>query len=54
MEKKEKYEAIGLRGFYHKILDEEEDGRVKESLDWYPYLKYLIQLCPGDWVRKVT
>ena len=29
-------------------------GGVREGLDRYPYLKHLIQLCPGDWVKQMV
>ena len=33
----------------------EEEGEVtREVLDGYPYLKHLIQLWPGDWVKHMA
>ena len=48
IDEKEQYEAIGLRGFDYKLLEEEEVGVTREVLGGCPYLKHLIQLWPGD------
>ena len=32
---------------------EEDGGGNREGLDRYPYLKHLIQLWPGDWVKQM-
>ena len=50
---KEKYEAIGIRGFDSKVLEEEEGGGIQEELDGYPYLKHIIQVCQGDWYKQM-
>ena len=41
------HEDIGLRGFDFNILDEYEEGVVREGCS-EPYLKILIKLWPGD------
>ena len=48
---KEEYKAIGLRGFDYRLFEEEEGGGTRQGLDGCPYLKHLIQLWPGDWVK---
>ena len=47
------YKAIGLRGFYYKLFEEEQGGGAREGLYRYPCLKQLIQLWPGDWVNQM-
>ena len=49
----DQYEAIGLSGFDYKSFEEEKGGGTREVLDGYPYLKYIIQLWPGDWVKHM-
>ena len=49
-DEKEDCKEIGLCGFDYELFEEEEGGGTREGLDRYPYLKYLIQLGPGDWV----
>ena len=44
VKEKQDYEAIELRGFDYKILEEEEVEEVREGLDKCPYLKNLTQL----------
>ena len=53
IDEKEDYKYIGLRGLDYKLFGEEEVGGNKEGLDGYPYLKHLIQLWPGDWVKQM-
>ena len=53
IDEKEDYKYIGLRGFYYKIFEEEEGGGTREGLDAYPYLKHIIQLWPGDWMKQM-
>ena len=53
IDEKEDYKDIGMRGFGYKLFEEEEGGGTREILDGYPYLKHLIQLCPGDWVKQM-
>ena len=48
---KEQYEAIGIHGFDYKLFEEEEGGLVREVLDGYHYLKHIIKLWTGDWVK---
>ena len=48
------YKYIGLCGFDNKIFEEEEGGGTGEGLYGYPYLKYLIQLWPGNWVKHMA
>ena len=50
---KDQCKAIGLRGFDYKLFEGEEGGGVQEGLYGYPYLKHLIQLCPGDWANNM-
>ena len=54
IDEKDQYEAIGLRGFDYKLFDEEEGGGTREGLDGYPYLRHIIQLWPGDWVKQMA
>ena len=51
IDEKEDYKDIGLCGFDYKLFEEEECGGNREVLDGYTYLKHLIQLWPGDWVK---
>ena len=37
---KEKYESIGIRGFYYTLFEEEKGGGTREGLYGYPYLKH--------------
>ena len=53
IKEKEYYKAIGLRGFDYKLFEEEEGRGIQEGFDGYPYLMHLIQLWPGDWVKKI-
>ena len=53
IEEKEDYKAIGLRGFYYKLFEEEDSGGVQDGLYGYPFLKYIIQLWPGYWANKM-
>ena len=48
------YKYIVIRGFDYKLFEEEEDGETREVLYGYPYLKHLIQLWPGDWVKQMA
>ena len=50
----EYYKAIGIRGFDCKIFEEEQGGGVQKGLYRYPYLRHLIELWPGGWVKKMT
>ena len=43
---------IGLRGFDLNILDEVEEGVVREECS-DPYLKMLIKLWHGDWIDQL-
>ena len=45
IEDKDKYEAIGIRGFGYKLFEEEEGGGIRELLYSYLYLMHLIKLC---------
>ena len=51
IDEEDKYKAIGLCGFDYKLLEKEEVGGNRERLDKYPYLKHLIHLWTGDWVK---
>ena len=51
---KVQYKAIGLCGFYYNLFEEEEGVGTINGLDGYPYLKHIIQLLPGDWVKQIT
>ena len=53
IDEKEKYEAIGLRGFDYKLFEEEEGGGTREGLYGYPCFKHLIQLWTGDWEKQM-
>ena len=53
MKGKEKYKAIGICGFDYKLFEEDEGGWLIEGLYGYIYLKHLIKLCPGDWVKHM-
>ena len=44
----------GLRGFDYKLFEGKEGGGTIEELDGYPYLRYLIQLWSGDWVKHMS
>ena len=50
-DEKEDYKDIGLRGYDYKLFEEEEGRGARKGLEGYPYLKHLIQVCPGDWLR---
>ena len=54
IDEQEDYKGIGLCGFDYKLFEEEEGGWIIEGLDGYPYLNDLIQLWPGDWVKKMA
>ena len=51
---KEDYKDIGIHGFDYKLLEEEEGGGTRKGFESYPYLKYIIQLWPGDWVMQMA
>ena len=51
IDENEYYKDIGLRGFDYKLFEEEEVRGARNGLEGYPYLKHLIQVCPGDWLR---
>ena len=53
IDENEDYKYIGLRGFGYKLFEEEEGGITREGLYGYPYLKHLIQLRPGDWLKQM-
>ena len=53
IEKKDDYKAIVLCGFDYELFEEEDSGGVQKLLDGYPYLKHIIQLWPGDWVKQM-
>ena len=50
----EDYKNIGPRGFDYKLFEEEEVRETRKRLDGYLYLKHLLQLWPGDWVRHMA
>ena len=50
---KEDYKEIGICGFDYKLFEEEVGGRKQEGLDGYPYLKHIIQLWTGYWLRHM-
>ena len=50
----EDHKDIGLRGFDYKLFEVEEGGGTKKVLDDHPYLKHIIHLWPGDWVKQMT
>ena len=54
IDEKEDYKYIGLRGFDYKLSEEEEGGGNRKGLESYPYLKHIIQLWPGDWVKQMA
>ena len=54
IDEKEEYKDNGIRGIDYKLFEEEEDGGTSEGLYGYPYLKYLIQLCPSYWVKQMA
>ena len=45
---------IGLHGFDYILFEEEEGGGTRKVLGRYPYLKHLIQLWPGNWVKQMA
>ena len=49
----EDYEHIGLSGFGYKLFEEKEGGVTREGLYEYTYLKYIIKLWPGGWVKHI-
>ena len=51
---KEDYKDIGLRGFHCKLFEEEDGGETREGLYGYPYLKHVIKLWSGDWVKQIA
>ena len=53
IDEKEDYKEIGLCGFDYKLFEEEEGGGKREGLDGYPYLKHIIQLWRGYWLRQM-
>ena len=53
IDEKEDHKDIGLRGFDYTLFEEEEGGGAREGLYGYTYLKHLIQLCLGDWVKQM-
>ena len=53
IDEKEKYEAIGLHGFDYRLFEDEEGGGTKQGLDRYYYLKHIIKLWTGDWVKQM-
>ena len=54
IDENEKYKSIGLRGFDYKLFEEEEGWGARDGLYGYPYLKHLIQLWQGDWVKQMA
>ena len=54
IDEKDKYKDIGKRGFDYTFFEEEGGGGNREGLDGYPYLRRLIQLCPGDWAKQMA
>ena len=52
IDENEDYKEIGLRGFDYRLFEEGEGRGKLEVLYGYPYLKHLIKLWPGDWVRQ--
>ena len=54
IDKREDYNDIGLHGFDYKLIEEDEGGGNREVLDGYPYLKHLIQLWSGYWVKNIS
>ena len=53
IDEKEDSKYIGLRGFDYKLFEEEEGGGTREGLVGYPYMKHIIKLWPGDWVKHI-
>ena len=54
IDEKEDYKYIGLCGFDYKLFEEEEGGGNKiYGLDGYTYLKHIIELWPGDRVKRM-
>ena len=53
IDENEDYKDIRIRGFDYSLFEEKEGGGKQEGLDGYPYLKHLIKLWPGDWVRNM-
>ena len=51
IDEKKDYKDIGLHEFNYKLFEEDEGGGTREGLYGYPYLKHLVQLWPGDWVK---
>ena len=54
IDEEEDYKDIGLHGFDYKLFCEEGGGGKKQGLDWYSYLKHLIKLRPGYWVKHMS
>ena len=52
IDEKEDYKDTGLSGFDYKLFEEEEGGGTRKGLDRYNYLKHIIQLWSGDWVKQ--
>ena len=53
IEEKEDYKEIRLHGFDYSLFEEKEGRGKREGIYGYPYLKHLIKLWPGDWVRQM-
>ena len=53
IKEKDKYKAIGLRGFYYNLFEEEEGVGTINGLDGYPYLKHIIDFWPGYWFNQM-
>ena len=53
IDEKEDYKDIGLCGFDYKLFEEEEGGGTREVLYGYHYLKHIIQLWSGYWVKQM-
>ena len=51
---KDKDKAIGICCFYYKLFEEGEGERTIVELNGYPYLKHLIKLWQGDWVKHMA
>ena len=51
IDEKEDHKDIGLCGFDYKLFEKEEGGGNREGLYGYTYLKHLIQLWLGYWVK---
>ena len=49
-----KYKYIGLCCFDYKLYEEEEGGGTRDKLNGYPYLKHIIKLWRGDWVKQMA